>query len=85
MLVTKKGIPEELRYGIYYVVFGSLAGEYNLVKVYFWEGPYPLKIARKKLEKLKEFYQNDPGFILKKYEEESKKINKINPPSLSIH
>ncbi|MEY3867714.1 MAG: hypothetical protein ACRCT1_22010 [Microcoleaceae cyanobacterium] len=68
MLVTKKGIPEELRYGIYYVVFGSLAGEDYLVKYYFWEGPYPFKIAQKKLQQLKDYYQNDPGFILIKYQ-----------------
>jgi hypothetical protein len=69
MIVTKNGITEELRYGIYYVVFGSLAGEDHLVKHYLWEGPYPFKVAVKKLDYLKESHQNDPGFVLKKYQE----------------
>ncbi|HAX85983.1 MAG TPA: hypothetical protein DD379_09875 [Cyanobacteria bacterium UBA11162] len=55
------------RYAVYYVVYGSLAGEDCLVKPYFWAGPYQtLNAAFKKAEELKSSYQDD-SFIVMKY------------------
>ncbi len=67
VLVTKTGKKEEL-YGVYYTVFGSLAGEDQLVKEYFWEGPYTnLQRALHKAEELKLSHQNDDCFIVRTY------------------
>ena len=70
MLVTKSGRNDEL-YGVYYRVYGSLAGEGQLVKEYFWDGPYTnLKMAMQKAEELKISHENDDSFVVKKYKGE---------------
>ncbi|HBE19200.1 MAG TPA: hypothetical protein DEG17_14795 [Cyanobacteria bacterium UBA11149] len=55
-------------YGVYYLVYGSLAGGDELIKAYLWAGPYPkLQTAVKKAEELKKTHQGDESFIVKKY------------------
>lgn len=55
-------------YGVYYVVFGSLAGDDRLVKEYFWSGPYEdLKTAVNQALELSRSHQNDDSFIARKY------------------
>lgn len=67
MIVSKNGSNGEF-YGVYYLVYGSLAGEGQLIKAYFWEGPYTdLKAALQKAEELKISHQNDNSFVVKKY------------------
>lgn len=69
MLVTKSGRNEQI-YGVYYRVYGSLAGEGQLVKEYFWEGPYSnLKSALQKAENLKISHENDDSFVVREYKE----------------
>lgn len=55
-------------YGVYYTVFGSLAGSDRLVKEYFWDGPYPdLKTAVEKARELRDSHQDDDSFVVRKY------------------
>ena len=55
-------------YGVYYLVYGSLAGGDELSRLYFWAGPYPnFQTALKKAEELKKSHQDDDSFIVKKY------------------
>lgn len=68
MLITKREGSKD-RYGVYYLVYGSLAGD-ELVKAYFWAGPYTeLKAAVEKAEELKLSHQNDNCFMVQKYKE----------------
>lgn len=54
-------------YAVYYVVFGSLAGDGKLIQAYFWEGPYiDLTVAISKAEELK-LVHNDDSFVVKPY------------------
>ncbi|MBE9125650.1 MULTISPECIES: hypothetical protein [unclassified Coleofasciculus] len=56
------------QYGVYYTVYGSLAGDEQVVKSYLWSGPYTdLKTAMRKAEELKESHQGDTSFVVKKY------------------
>ena len=56
------------QYGVYYVVFGSLAGYDRLVKEYFWSGPYEdLKTAVVQARELSRSHQNDNSFVVRKY------------------
>ncbi|MGK7902407.1 MAG: hypothetical protein AB4352_13515 [Hormoscilla sp.] len=58
------------QYGVYYVVFGSLAGDDRLVKEYFWSGPYDnLKTAVVQARELSLSHQNDSSFVVRKYKE----------------
>lgn len=66
MIVHKPGREDEL-YAVYYRVYGSLAGEGQLVKDYLWEGPYTLKIALQRADTLKIAYQDDDSFKVKTY------------------
>ena len=55
-------------YGVYYLVYGSLAGGDELIKAYLWAGPYTnLQIALKKADELKNSHQGDESFVVKKY------------------
>lgn len=55
-------------YGVYYLVYGSLVGGDELIKAYFWAGPYTcLQTALKKLHELKNSHQDDDSFVVKKY------------------
>lgn len=59
------------RYGVYYVVFGSLAGYDQLVKEYFWSGPYEdLKTAVVQAREISRSHQNDNSFVVRKYRDE---------------
>ena len=70
MLKRTMSNPQEM-YGVYYFVYGSLAGVDSLVKAYLWSGPYPdLKSALLEAENLKITHQNDDSFIVKKYKED---------------
>jgi hypothetical protein len=56
-------------YGVYYLVYGSLAGDDRLVKSYFWAGPYTnLKLAWEKAEELKDSHQGDDAFVVRRYD-----------------
>lgn len=60
------------RYGVYYVVFGSLAGYDRLVKEYLWSGPYEeLKTAVNQAQDLSRSHQNDNSFVVRKYQDET--------------
>lgn len=55
-------------YGVYYMVYGSLAGYDQLVKSYLWSGPYDdMKTAVNKAQELINSHQQDMSFIVKKY------------------
>ncbi|MCP2731736.1 hypothetical protein [Limnofasciculus baicalensis] len=55
-------------YGVYYLVYGSLAGGDELINAYFWAGPYPnLQTALHKAQDLKNSHQGDDSFVVKKY------------------
>ncbi|MEQ8961569.1 MAG: hypothetical protein RLP02_27200 [Coleofasciculus sp. C2-GNP5-27] len=57
-------------YGVYYTVYGSLAGDDQLVKSYLWAGPYDdMKAAVNKAQELRHSHQEDVSFIVKKYVE----------------
>jgi len=59
-------------YGVYYVVFGSLAGYDRLVKEYLWSGPYDrLKTAVNQAQELSRSHQNDNSFVVRKYKDET--------------
>ncbi|HBB32388.1 MAG TPA: hypothetical protein DDZ80_31870 [Cyanobacteria bacterium UBA8803] len=67
MLTKIMGDTNEL-YGVYYIVYGSLAGEDELVKAYLWAGPYPnFPAAIKKAQELRESHQGDDSFVVRKY------------------
>jgi hypothetical protein len=67
VLARRDGSEKEL-YAVYYVVYGSLAGEDQLVKEYFWAGPYgELKVAVNKAEQLKTSHDNDSSFVVRRY------------------
>lgn len=56
------------QYGVYYVVFGSIAGYDRLVNEYFWSGPYEdLKTAVNRALELSRSHQNDDAFVVRKY------------------
>lgn len=66
-MLARIGTNQEL-YGVYYTVFGSLAGEGHLIKNFFWCGPYSqLQLAVYKAAELKISYQNDDSFGVKRY------------------
>ena len=56
-------------YGVYYVVFGSLAGGEHLFKEYLWDSIVytDLKDAVEQAQKLRVTHQNDPSFVVKRY------------------
>ena len=67
-MLTKIGDNNNQLYAVYYVVFGSLAGEDRLVREYLWDGPYKdMKAAVDKAKELKESHQNDDSFIVRTY------------------
>ena len=69
MLTKIVGDSQEV-YGVYYLAYGSLAGDGQLVKPYLWAGPYPdLNKAFKKAQELKISYQDD-SFVVMKYLDE---------------
>lgn len=67
-MIVKKANDEGELYAIFYIVHGSLAGQGQLMKEYFWEGPYTeMQTALQKAEALKIAYQNDDSFVVKRY------------------
>lgn len=58
-------------YGIYYIVFGCVNADGQLVTYYLWAGPYnTLAMAFNKAEELKDFYHDD-SFVVRKYTQHS--------------
>lgn len=71
MLTKTMGSNDE-RYGVYYVVFGSLAGYDRLVKEYLWSGPYEdMKTAVDRAQELSRSHENDNSFVVRKYQDET--------------
>lgn len=55
-------------YAVYYVVFGSLAGQDCLIQEFFWAGPYEdFTLAFQIAQQLMESHQKDPSFTVKLY------------------
>ena len=67
-MLKKTDSDRQDNYAVYYLVYGSLAGENAIAIEYFWSGPYSdLKSASKQAEKLKIHYGNDDSFVVRKY------------------
>ncbi len=56
-------------YSVYYVVFGSLAGEGQIYKEYLWDGTVytHIKAAIAHAQELSAAHQDDPSFIVRPY------------------
>jgi hypothetical protein len=56
-------------YSVYYVVFGSLAGDGQIYKEYLWDGTVytNIKAAISHAHELSAVQEDDPSFIVKPY------------------
>lgn len=67
MLTKILGDTDDL-YGVYYILYGSLAGDDHVVRSELWAGPYSdVKTALQKAEELKNSHEGDNSFVVKKY------------------